>query len=79
MERAQSSKWIIENQAFLSFYGLAPSPFPHPPPLPLRMLHWRHTGSLRKRDNLLTGEGGGEPNHKTAKMPGPLYIKGTIA
>jgi hypothetical protein len=33
----------------------------------------RHTGRLRKRDNLLTGEGakgvGEEPNHTTAKKP----------
>ncbi len=38
----------------------------------VRKLDWQHTGRLRKRDNLLTGEGrekgvGEEPNHKTAK------------
>ncbi len=33
----------------------------------------RNTGRLMKRDNLLTGEGGGqEPNHTTARKPGPL-------
>jgi hypothetical protein len=32
----------------------------HPPlPSSVSKLDWRHTGRLRKRDNLLTGEGGG--------------------
>ncbi len=49
------------------------SPFPHPLP--------RKKGSstdlLRKRGNLLTGEGeqvGEETNHTTARNPGPLWI-----
>jgi hypothetical protein len=46
---------------------------PHPlHPLPLDR---QHTGRLRKRDNLLTGEGvGEEPNHTTRdeRKPGPL-------
>jgi hypothetical protein len=41
---------------------------------PLRKLGRKHTGRLRKRDNLLTGKGrrGEEPNHTTARKPGPL-------
>jgi hypothetical protein len=43
---------------------------------PVRKLDRRHTERLRKRDKLLTGdEGKGvgeEPNHKTARKPGPL-------
>jgi hypothetical protein len=41
------------------------------------MLDRRHTGVLRKRDNLLTQEGKGvgeEPKHTTAKKPVPLSI-----
>ncbi len=49
----------------------------HPPPLPSpvsKLDRW-HTGRLRKRDKFLTGvrEGKGEePNHTTARKPGPL-------
>jgi hypothetical protein len=38
------------------------------------MLDRRHTGIVRKEDKLLTGEEEGvgeEPNHKTARKPGP--------
>ncbi len=46
--------------------------------LNLRKLDRRHTGRLRKRDKLLTGEGRGglgeEPNNKTTRKPGPLWI-----
>ncbi len=35
---------------------LLPNPLP---PSPVCKLNWRHTGKLRKRDNLPTGEGGG--------------------
>jgi hypothetical protein len=55
---------------------LLPQPAP-PSPSPGSKLDRRHTGRLRKRDNLQTGEGEGmgeEPNHATAKKPGPLYI-----
>jgi hypothetical protein len=41
------------------------------------VLHVSSTGEDRKRDNLLTEEGGGvgeEPNHKSARKLGPLYI-----
>jgi hypothetical protein len=51
----------------------------HARPLPLSRqykLDRRHIGRLRKRDNLLTGEGGEgagvEPNHTTARKIGPL-------
>ncbi len=46
-------------------------PHPPPPPSSVSKLDRRHTGRLRKRDKLLTGEGGKgvgeEPNHTTAK------------
>jgi hypothetical protein len=49
---------------------------PHLPPLSGQFkLDQRHTGRLRKRDNLLTGERGEvgeEPKHTTARKPGPL-------
>jgi hypothetical protein len=50
----------------------------HLHPLSSQYILDRHTGRLRKRDNLLTGEeevgGGVEPNHMTAKKPDPLQI-----
>jgi hypothetical protein len=54
-------------------YDLAPSP---PPPLsPVGKHNQQRTRRLRKRDNLLMGEGEGvgeEPNHTAARKPGPL-------
>jgi hypothetical protein len=50
---------IIEELSFYQSYDLAPPPPPHPPPSPSSKLDRRHAGRLRKRDNLLTGEGGG--------------------
>jgi len=47
--------WIIENQAFSPSYALAPPP--PSPPSPVSKLGQRHTGRLRKRDNLLTVKG----------------------
>jgi hypothetical protein len=45
-----------------------------PTPSPASRLDGRHTGRLRKRDNLLRGEGvGEEPNNTTARNLGPLY------
>ncbi len=49
----------------------------HPfPPSPVSKLDRRHTGRLRNRDNLLSGEGGkgvGEdPNHTTATKHSPV-------
>jgi hypothetical protein len=49
---------IYRGPGFLyDVHGSAPRP---PPPVPLSVtkLDQRHTGRLRKRDNLLTGEGG---------------------
>jgi hypothetical protein len=43
-------------------------------PSPVSKLDRRLRGRLRKRDNLLTGEGEEEPNHKTARKPGLLLI-----
>jgi hypothetical protein len=47
---------------------------PLPPPLsPGSKLDQRHTGRLKQKDILLAGEGvGEEPNHTTARKPGPL-------
>ncbi len=45
---------VIEGQVFTRSYDLAPLP-----PSPVIKLDRRHTGRLRKRDNLLMGEGGG--------------------
>jgi hypothetical protein len=48
---------------------------PPPPPQFVSKLEWLHTGSLGKRDNLLTGEVevvGEEPNHMITRKPGPL-------
>jgi hypothetical protein len=46
------------------------------PPSHVSKLDRRYTGRLRKRDNVLTGEGvkgvGEEPNHTTARKPRPL-------
>ncbi len=47
-----SIKWFVEDQAFPPSYDLTP-----PPPPPPSKLDRPHTGRLRKRDNLLTGEG----------------------
>ncbi len=46
--------YFIEDQTFSLSSDLAP-----PPPPPFSKLVWRHTRRLRKRDNLLTGVGGG--------------------
>ncbi len=58
---------FTEDQAFSSFYDLASAPVSFP--------DRRHTGRLRKRDNLLTGEGEGvgeESNPNTTRKPDPL-------
>ncbi len=53
----KSIELFIEGQAFSQSYDLAP-PSPSLPPYPVsRLNRRRHTGRLRKRDNLLTGEG----------------------
>ncbi len=69
------SKWggecFIEDQTFLAVVRFSSSPTPSPSRSSVSKLDGRYTGRLRKRDNLLTGEGG-EPNHRTARNPGPL-------
>ncbi len=71
MDRSETIKWLIEDQVFSPSCDLA-----LPPPTPVSNLDGRHTGRLRKRDNLMTGELGKgtmeEPNHMTARKPGPL-------
>jgi hypothetical protein len=49
-------EWFIEDQAFLLSSDSAPR-LP-PPPSHFRMPDLRHTGRLKKGDNMLTGEGG---------------------
>ncbi len=60
-------EWFIEGQAFSPLSDLAPFPTSK-----VCKLDQRHTVRLRKRDILLTGGWGKEPNHKTARKPGPL-------
>ncbi len=48
-------EWFKEDQALSPSYDFTPAP----PPLPSISSPALHTGRLRKRDNLLTGEGGG--------------------
>ncbi len=70
----ESIECFIEDQAFSPSHDL--------PPPPVSKLDWRHTGRMRKRDSLLTGERGygvgEEPNHKTARKPGLLLIINTL-
>ncbi len=83
-----ASNWFSTTR---EFYLLRPSrrrmiwffSHPLPPPSPVSKLDLRHTGRLRKRDNLLTEGGvGEEPNHKTARKTDPLqnmpYFPSTI-
>ncbi len=68
---SESIECFIEGQALSWPYDLAPRP---PTPLsPVCKLDQRHSGRLRKRDNLLTGVGVWEEmNQTTAREPGPL-------
>ncbi len=68
MPPSESVEWFIEDQAFSPSYYLPPPP--HPPPV--SKLDRRQTGRLRKRDNLLIGEGG--RGAKSARKPGALKI-----
>ncbi len=52
----ESIKWFTEDQAFSPSYDVAPRP--PPSPSPVSNIDRRHTGRLRMRDKLLTGEGG---------------------
>ncbi len=48
--------WMIyRGTGFLATYNLAP-PHPFPAPSPISKLDRRHTGKVRKRENMLTGE-----------------------
>ncbi len=53
---SESIEWFLEGQAFSCPYYVAPNPSPSL--APISKLDWRHTGRLRKSDNLLTGDGG---------------------
>jgi hypothetical protein len=70
---------------FLAVIRFCYSSSPTPPPSLDSKHDRRHTGRLRKRDKMLTGEGGGvmgkEPNHTTVRKHGPQYsmVKITIA
>jgi hypothetical protein len=56
----KSTEWFVEDQAVSPSYDSRFFPLPlHPSPVTVSKLDRRHTGRLRKRDNL-TGEGGGE-------------------
>ncbi len=61
---------IYRDQAFPLSYDLAPPPSP-PPRSPINKLGQRHTGRLRKRDNLQTvqgrGGGGGAKSYDSKK------------
>jgi hypothetical protein len=57
----------IDVQAFSPLYDLAPPPSPSPHS---KVDRW-HTGRLRKTGERGYGEGE-EPNHTTAKKPGPI-------
>jgi hypothetical protein len=70
--KSGSSHWIIEDK--LSRRRMTWLLSPPLPPSPVSKLDRRHSGRLRKRDNMQAGEGRGkEPNHTTARKPGPLY------
>ncbi len=59
----ESIERFTEGQASSPLYDLTPRK---------SSLDQRHTARLRKRDILLTGGWGKEPNHKTARKPGTL-------
>ncbi len=70
--RPESIEWFIDDQAFSAVVWFGSSPTTLCSSSPDSKLDRRHTGRLRKRDNLLLGRGvGEEPNHKTARNPGP--------
>ncbi len=56
----ESIEGFIEEHAVSPSYDLAPPPPPsYRPPFPVSRFDRRHTGRLRKKDDLLTGEEGG--------------------
>ncbi len=63
--RPNSMECCFKGPDFLSVVWFGSYPTPLTPPPPVSKLHRRHTGRLRKRDNLLTGDGLGEgPNRR---------------
>jgi hypothetical protein len=64
---SESIELFIEDRAFSRLYDLAP-----PPPPSVGNRHRRHTGILRKRYNLLTGEGKGRS--KIIRLQGSLVF-----
>ncbi len=52
---AKGIEWLIEDQAFLPYRRSSPTPDPLSQ---VRKLDRRHTGRLRKRNNILLGDGG---------------------
>ncbi len=69
---------ICRRSGFLAVVRFGSSPTP--PPHTRQEAHRRHTGRLRKRNNLQMGKGeerlggGGEGGHTTARKPDPLLI-----
>ncbi len=78
----KSIKWFIKDQAFSLSYDLAPPPSPRPLPS-VSSTSYTHAGRLRKRDNLLTREGGRgmgeEPNHLTRSSINHSILSAAIA
>jgi hypothetical protein len=71
----ESIERFIEDRAFLRSYDLLPTP-PSLHPFPLSRLSLFLSLPVCRRSKLLTGERGEgmgeEPNHMTARKPGPL-------
>ncbi len=60
-DRERIERFIEAQESFLAVVWFGSTPFP------VSNLDRRHTGRLRKRDNLMTGEGASvEPNYTTA-------------
>ncbi len=67
-------EWFIEDQAFLRSYDSTPRT-PPPPTSPVSKSSLFLSLPVCRRSSLLTGKGAGvEPNHRTARKLGPLYI-----
>ncbi len=72
----ENIEWFIEDQAFSSFYGLAP-----PPPLALPLPSVSSTGDTQEeweremgKRGMRWGVGGGAKSYMTARKLVPLYI-----
>ncbi len=67
---AETIRWFIEGQAFSSAYDLAPHS-----PLSRQYVVSDFLCAVGRRECVGGGEPNGkEPNHTTARKPGPLYI-----